>query len=212
MLKLFLIRHGESVANTKGIYQGQSVDTVLSALGRRQAHLLAKRLTKEKIDTVFTSPLARAKETAAALSRGGRIEVIEDERLLEINHGKWEGKDKDAVRKNWGRLLTLWRTRPYRVQMPNGENLETVSRRVASFLSYLEKNYPDEALVIVGHDVGLRLMVTKALSLPDSKFWSFNLDNCSLTTLVVGSPLKISTLNETAHLRSRRSRLDRQAR
>lgn len=211
MTKLFLIRHGESVANTQGIYQGQSVDTPLSALGRRQTRLLARRLAGEKIAAVFTSPLARARETAAALSRRGEIKVIEDTRLLEINHGRWEGKDKNVVQKNWGHLLALWHKHPHKVRMPGGENLAQVRRRVTAFLNSLEKSYRNQALIIVGHDVVLRLMVVQALRLPADKFWSFALDNCALTVVVGGSPLKVLTLNDTSHLRDFCSRLDRQA-
>lgn len=70
MLTLILARHGESVANRRGIYQGQTYDTALTALGKRQARVLSKRLKDHKVEGVFTSPLGRALETAKIVAAG----------------------------------------------------------------------------------------------------------------------------------------------
>lgn len=58
MAKIFFIRHAESIANTQGIYQGQTYDTPLSPLGVRQARLLAQRLARENLSFVIASPSA----------------------------------------------------------------------------------------------------------------------------------------------------------
>ncbi len=212
MGKMLLIRHGESLANRAGIYQGQSVDTSLSLLGRRQASLLVDRLKSEKVGYLLTSPLKRTSETARFILKNNNTRFIEDLRLLEINHGSWEGLHKEAVMKRWTGLTKTWKTAPHKAQMPNGENLQAVARRVNHFVRDLEKNYHNKTVAIVSHDVILRVLICKALGLPLSRLWAFELDNCSLSVITFDRSLRVLTLNETAHLKQFRSCVDGQAR
>src|SRR6185436_91891 len=67
-MRLIIVRHGESEWNRVGRYQGQC-DAPLSDLGLRQAEALARRLSDEPLDVIFTSPLQRAAKTAEAIAR-----------------------------------------------------------------------------------------------------------------------------------------------
>lgn len=211
MGEMLLIRHGESLANRAGIYQGRSVDTSLSSLGKRQAGLVASRLKDEKVACVFTSPLKRTQETANIILRASGVKLIKDRRLLEINHGCWEGKSRDVVSLKWRPLLDIWKKAPHKAQMPNGESLQDVAQRVDHFVCDLEKNCQNQTVAVVSHDVILRVLICKAFGLSLSCLWSFELDNCSLSVLSFGSQLRVLTLNETFHLKQFRSRVDRQA-
>lgn len=68
LLRILLIRHGETDHNVKGIIQGQ-LDTPLNALGRIQASLLGKALGSEKIDDIYASPLQRAADVSTHCAR-----------------------------------------------------------------------------------------------------------------------------------------------
>lgn len=85
------VRHGETNANLERRVQGQT-DWGLNEHGRRQADLLATWYGRQ--DTVFTSPLGRATETAAAVAAGRATEVAE---FAELSFGSWEGKTFDEV-------------------------------------------------------------------------------------------------------------------
>ena len=65
---LFLVRHGETDYNRKGIVQGRGVDTPLNEKGLQQAQALARRMTDEAIDAVHSSPLTRALQTARCVA------------------------------------------------------------------------------------------------------------------------------------------------
>ena len=88
MTTLLLVRHGETDWNRDGRWQGQS-DTPLNELGRRQARELAEQL--DGVDVVYSSDLARARETAEILAERAGVEVRLDPRLRERGFGAWEG-------------------------------------------------------------------------------------------------------------------------
>ena len=130
MAKIYLVRHAESVANTQGVYQGQTHDSDLSPLGHRQAQALARRFAGGHIDTILTSPLCRTRQTAAALGS-----VIDEPALLETNHGLWEGLSKSDIAARWPELYALWLTRPSLVEFPGGEKFVDTADRAQTWLN-----------------------------------------------------------------------------
>jgi len=93
MLRLLLVRHGESVWNEEERIQGQQ-DIPLSENGRRQAVALGERLRDVRIDACFSSPLKRATETAELILKasGNSLPIVTLPELMERNFGEWEGK------------------------------------------------------------------------------------------------------------------------
>lgn len=211
MLKLILVRHGESVANRQGIYQGQTYNTTLTVLGKRQARVLSKQLKNYKIDTIYTSPLKRALETAKIIVAGLGIPIITNENLLEINHGDWEGRTKAKVKRLYPNIFAQWKREPDKTIMPNGEDLTTVLKRTRRFLRNLKQDHQAGTFLIVAHDTVLRVMIAEVLGLPLSNIWRFRLDNAALTIVQWGSQGKLLTLNNTEYLIGNQSDTDRQA-
>ena len=94
------LRHGESIGNAESRWQGQS-DYALTERGRAQARALAERWKSEhaKFDLVITSPLVRAKETAAIIASALDVDIETDPLLLERNIGEMEGLTAEEVRR-----------------------------------------------------------------------------------------------------------------
>ncbi|MBA2718711.1 MAG: histidine phosphatase family protein [Chloroflexi bacterium] len=146
---LVLVRHGESEAIVERRFQGR-LETPLSATGRRQAALIARRLARP-LDppalplpvgsplAIVHSPLGRAAETAAAIRDAAAapgafatsIPLRSDERFLEIGQGDWEGVPADEITARHGELLARWRRTPTLAWAPGGERLAEVRERVA---------------------------------------------------------------------------------
>lgn len=82
-MKIYLVRHGESIANAKGIHQGQKIDTSLSKKGLEQAKKIAERLKDENFETIYSSDLKRAYETAKEIAKFHKLKIIKDKRLRE---------------------------------------------------------------------------------------------------------------------------------
>ena len=145
---LVLVRHGESELIVQGRFQGQA-ESPLSALGRRQAALVAGRLAQPLATpalpvpdvpplAIVHSPLGRAAETAVAIEAASRaddafgrpIPLRADDGLLEIGQGDWEGLLGTEIEANDGERLATWRQRPTEAWAPGGERLADVRARV----------------------------------------------------------------------------------
>ena len=204
---IYLIRHGESVANKQGIYQGQSIDTGLTELGIKQARAAAKALTGLKFKTIYTSPLIRAKETAQMIGNQTGLPILTNIKLLEINHGSWEGKKINEFNQTEQKLLNRWRKQPDQAQMLKGETLKDVASRCQRFIQSL----PDgQETAVITHDVIIRVMTIMALKHKLKHIWRFALDNGGITT-VSFEPNCLISLNQNFHLNRIKSLLNRQA-
>ena len=213
MVRLILVRHGESIANKEGIYQGQTYDTGLTKRGVKQARASAKTLAKMKIDKIISSPLRRTKDSAEIIGRQLKTPVLVEHRIIEISHGEWEGKHKEWVKKSYPDLLETWKEKPTEAQMPNGENMEKVSKRINKFLQAVRKNYDGKNILVVGHDLIMRTMIANLLGLSLDHIWNFQLDNGGITILELGRERtsRLVVLNQSIHLKNLISRVDGQA-
>ena len=90
MTTLLLVRHGETDWNAEGRLQGHT-DRPLTDYGRRQAQQLAEELEREEIDAIYSSDLARARETAQIVGERLALPVELDPELREKDWGTWEG-------------------------------------------------------------------------------------------------------------------------
>lgn len=200
MTKILLLRHGQTNWNKEGRYQGQ-IDTDLSDLGKEQARLLAKALKNIKIDHFISSPLKRAYETACESAKFHNKEVIKDERLLEINHGIWEGKLSSEVEKLDANLLKMWKETPHLVTMPNGENLQNILDRALPCVKEFAKKFDGQTIAFFAHDAVNKVLLAHFLNAPLSSFWNILQDNTCINVIEFNNDLvKIVTLNNTNHL------------
>lgn len=140
-MKLFLIRHGETVSSGR-TYAGRS-DVPLTALGREQARRVAERLQTERVTLILCSPLSRAVETARPLARQQGLEPVLDPAMSEIDFGVYEGRNKTSLE------LSLRKSHS-EVPLPGGESLRDVWGRAGEVLGRLRRR-PDAVCAVVGH-------------------------------------------------------------
>ncbi len=200
MLRIYLVRHGETEWNIQGRYQGQ-VDTDLSTRGKEQGQLVGKALANIRPDYVLASPLKRAKETAAYCAAHHQVEVETDERLTEIAHGTWEGRYSHEIAETDGELLTAWQREPHTVTMPDGESLADVLARVrAAFDDYAQK-YDGKTIFVVAHDAVNKVIIADLMGMDLSRFWQIKQDNTCINVLEHEDGVwRLVTLNNVSHL------------
>jgi len=144
---LVLVRHGESEFIVEGRFQGQA-ETPLSALGLRQAALVAERLAhphdapalplpEGPLRELVHSPLRRTAQTAEALATAMSPSPVArpDAGFLEIGQGEWEGLHRDEIGARYGETLAGWRRTPTKAWAPGGESLAQVAARVRPALT-----------------------------------------------------------------------------
>jgi len=181
-LRLFLLRHGETLWNREGRYQG-CVDTHLSPEGVAQAEAASLALAGRSLAAVYSSPLRRARETARAVAGRHGLPVRADPAFREICHGRWEGFTAEEVRARFPELYGQWRAAPQTVTMPDGESLEQVQERVFEGLRRLESHHDGEAVCLVAHGTPVRLLILAALGLAPERLWAVHCPPARLSEL-----------------------------
>ncbi len=199
MTQVFLIRHGETEWNRLGIFRGSS-EVPLNETGKRQAQALGRYFTAMQLQAVYSSPRARAQETAAAVAgAGGGKGLIQDEGFADIDRGDWEGLSHEKVKAKWPDLYDRWLFKPGEVKFPGGESLETVQQRV--WKSFRRVSGGGGSLAIVSHHVTLRALLCGLLELDLSHFRQFELAPASVSEVRLEHGLwVIHRLNDTKHL------------
>ncbi len=174
-MELVLIRHGESVANVlqkteNGFFCGQW-DCELTDTGRSQARSLKNSEYVKNADLIFSSPLKRAADTAAAFADR---DIIFDARLKERSMGSFEGRRKSDLEQieEYRKYFTNERFTGFRgsftVAAPGGETYSDVTARVSSFLQDLKLKNCKKA-VVVSHYAAIRCMIKVIKGLSDEE-------------------------------------------
>lgn len=212
MLKLILVRHGQTMWNAGSMsgehFRGQ-IDVDLNAVGWTQAQAVADRLAGVDVAAVYASPLQRAIHTAEPTAQGHGLEVAPFGGLLDINYGRWGGRSFDDVVAQWPDLYQQWRTSPHRVQIPGGESLADVRARVSQGLQEIVARHDGEIVVLVGHQVVNKVLICTVLGLDNSAFGRIRQDTCCINRFdYVDGAFSVLTLNEVDHLPSRPPGLD----
>jgi probable phosphoglycerate mutase len=205
--RLLLVRHGVTTWNQEGRFQGR-LEAPLAEEGRQEARLLAERLAAQAEALVLvTSPLARARETAAILAgafgQPAPPHVAEDGRLVEIGQGEWEGRTHDELARTDPERYAAWATTDQ--EPPGAEPIPDALQRVADALQELVAADAPAACV-VSHGGILRLVARHLLAMDAARAWAMDVDNASLSELrreVAGDPWRLVRWNDTAHLLGR---------
>jgi probable phosphoglycerate mutase len=198
---MLIVRHGESEWNRIHRYQGQ-LDAPLSELGQRQAESLAARLRTETLDRIVTSPLQRAAFTAQAIAQHHPDVPLEnDDALLEIHHGEWQGKYADEIHSRYAAGLHEWRWHPTRSQMPGGESFSNVLQRTLDFRERMQAAYAGKTLLVSTHDVIIKMLVADALHMEWDRMNCIWIANASITTIDYSDPVPfLLSLGDNSHL------------
>jgi len=199
--RFILVRHGETTWNREGRYQGQ-IDTPLSPEGMRQSELAAAALKDVPLDACYSSPLSRAFDLAKMCADIHGLAAQKDARLIEINHGEWEGLLADEVKARYPDLLRRWKTTVTDMRMPGGETIfEVRDRAMAAFREYAAR-HAGETVLLVAHDAVNKAVLCEMLGADLGHFWQIKQDNAAINVFEWDDAggWRIVLLNSTTHL------------
>jgi broad specificity phosphatase PhoE len=173
-MRIFLLRHGATDWNEAGRCQGLT-DLELNNIGRAQAAIVARMLAGETLAAVYSSHLARARQTAAAVSLVHGLEVAVEENLHELDHGHLEGLTFDEIKKSHRDFIRVWRERPAEAVVPGGELLVDVAERAWQALGRIvARHRPDDTLVVVSHNFPILSLVCRILGTPLNQYRTYH--------------------------------------
>ena len=182
---LILVRHGESVANAQGLLLGRT-DAALTERGRRQA-VSVRTLLHAPVRALRTSPLGRARDTAALLGIDMPAEV--DDRWIEVDYGEYECQ---PLREVPAEVWNAWRKDPG-FRPPGGETLAEVDARVAAACGELfatdggGARASDGDVLVVSHVTPIKAAVAWALGADAGLSWRLHLQTASVTRIGWGN-------------------------
>lgn len=201
MVRLLLVRHGETEWNEAGRCQGCS-DVDLGATGLKQAEKLRERLAEESITAIYSSDLRRALHTARIIASPHGIEVVPREELREVDFGEFEGLTFEEIKRRYPQV-DWWDIQNPDQCFPKGESVSQLMARVSQFVAELRECYSEGTKLIVAHGGPLRALLCLLLGFRLEHWWSIRLDNASLSIVETCSPgVVISLLNDVCHLRN----------
>jgi broad specificity phosphatase PhoE len=189
-----LVRHAAH-ADLGQRLSGRSPSVPLSDRGAAQAARIALRLARETIAAIHSSPLARARSTAAAIAARLGLGVEVAAALNEVNFGRWTGRRFDDLQgdPSWAR----WNERRASACPPGGETMAEVQARAVSHVERVAAAHPGSGVVLVSHCDTIRAVIAHYLGLSLDNLLRFDIDPASTSSLLVGPwGARILSLNE----------------
>jgi len=198
MIRLIILRHGETYENLKGISQGH-FNSQLTPRGLDQAKLVATRLKDEKIDIAFSSDLDRAMKTCnEVLKFHLGTELILTKTLREQAKGIFEGKSKEERN-----VMLKDKSIPFHEWKPDGgESLVEVWNKVVPLIEELKSEYDGKNILIVSHGGPIACILTYLSNEKIEKTSDFTpRKNTAVSILEIeNEKIKFEFLNSAEHL------------
>jgi probable phosphoglycerate mutase len=207
MIRLVLVRHGHTALNTpegQGQYFRGMTDLPLAEEGVAQAKVTARRMSQQRVDAFYTSPLQRAARTAQILAEPHNMAVTAVPGLSSMSYGDWAGLLSTEVARRWPDLYEEWRRDPFSIRVPGGDSVASFRERVVGAVhEILDRHSDGECVVLVSHEAVCRTLVCALSGLPNHCYWRIRQGLCNLTKFdydPAGHRFTLVEMNDTCHL------------
>lgn len=163
-LKIYLLRHGETVYSKTGGFCGD-LDPELTAEGSMMAEQFAATYAKLPWNAVYVSPMKRTIATAKPLCDACGIEMQIRDGLREIKYGKWEGQTVEFVREKYAQEYINWLTEPAWNAPNDGETSVQIASRSSLIIAEIQEKYKDGNVLVVSHKATIRIILCSLLGI-----------------------------------------------
>ena len=201
-LLIFVIRHGRTALNVKKVFRGH-LDGPLDNIGINQAELTGELLKSINLNTIYTSPLERAVQTAEIIGKhqNNDVQVVPEEGCKDLTYGQWEGKTYEEAKEEYPEIYEVWKKDPRKAVIPGAETLPDAKKRVWGTLENIIANNTLPSIAVVSHRVVNKLLLTSMLGLSESDFWKIQQDTCCVNIIEYKKgEFTILKLNHSTHV------------
>ena len=201
---VLFVRHGTTPSTGK-VLPGRARGLHLSEQGREQAQRAAARIAEVgKIAAVYSSPLERARETAAPIARLAKKTTRIERGLIECDFGAWTGLSLRRLMKKpeW----SIVQRSPSTFRFPGGESFTEMQSRMVGTVDAIRRRHPGRAIVCVSHADTIKAAVAHATGTPLDLFQRIVISTCSVTAILYsdGGPVVLTVNSTGASLRDLR--------
>jgi phosphoserine phosphatase len=202
MTTILLTRHGHVEGISPQRFRGQH-PLPLSEQGLKEAKMTADRIASTwRPAAVRTSPLDRCVTTGRVIAETCGLEAGVSASLLDLDYGDWRWKTYDEVKEQWPRLYERWCSMPHLVRFPSGESLQHIVLRSADAFRTAVESFPNDIIVLVGHDSVNRALLLQLLDQPLSAYWRIAQDPCCINVIECKrGKITVKSINDTSHIR-----------
>jgi probable phosphoglycerate mutase len=190
--RLYLVRHGATNLTAEDRFSGDD-GAELSEEGRRQVMLLGRRLEREKITMIYSSPFDRTMETARIVASQCKVPIETRDALREIGHGHWEGHTRSEVEVGFPDEYASWEEDPFTFAPEGGESGVAVLARALPVIREIVTGHAGGRVLVVSHKATIRLILSSLLGF-DPRGYRDRLDQ---------APASVNVLDFRDHVRAR---------
>ena len=180
MGSIIFLRHGQAKNNTERILAGRTPGIPLTEKGIDQAEKAAKFLEDMNISAIYSSPIERAKSTAQIVGNHNSIDVKIDDRLIELDMGKFTGVPYDEIFSSHGNVFMKFYKGELEIAHNGVETFTDVKKRVLGMVDHVIENHPNENVVLVTHMDPIKAMLSTIVSLSPENLFELIIANASL--------------------------------
>ena len=180
---IIFLRHGQAENNTKRILAGRTEGVPLTKIGIEQAEQIGKYLKPIDISAIYSSPIERADNTAKIVAESNSIDYKLDERLTELDMGKFTRMPYDEIFAKHGNVFLKFYSNDPIISEHNVETFPHVQKRVMDMLDYTIKKHDQENVILVTHMDPIKSVIAKVMDLKPLALFELIIANCSLTII-----------------------------
>ena len=180
MGSIIFLRHGQAKNNIERILTGRTPGVPLTETGIDQAEKAAKFLEHMNISAIYSSPIERARHTAEIVGKHNSLDVTIDDRLIELDMGKFTGVPYDEIFTSHGNVFMKFYNGELEIAHNGVETFSEVKKRILGIVDHVIENHPDQNVVLVTHMDPIKAMLSTVVDLTPTNLFELIIANASL--------------------------------
>ena len=180
---IIFLRHAQAENNAKRILAGRTEGVHLTKTGIEQAELIAKYLKPLDISAIYSSPIERASHTAEIVAKNNSLDHNLDDRLTEIEMGKFTRMNYDDMFAKYGNIFLKFYQNDPVIAEHEVETFPQVQSRILDMVSHIVEKHKNENVILVTHMDPIKSMLSTVMDLKPKALFELIIANASLTII-----------------------------
>ena len=180
---IIFLRHAQAENNTKRILAGRTEGVPLTKTGIEQAERISEYLKPLDISAIYSSPIERASHTAEIIAKNRSLEVVLDERLTEIDMGKFTRMNYDDMFAKYGNIFLKFYENDPVIAEHEVETFPNVQRRVLETVNHVVEKHKNENVILVTHMDPIKSILAMVMDLKPKTLFELIIANASITVI-----------------------------
>ena len=180
---IIFLRHAQAENNAKRILAGRTEGVHLTKTGIEQAEQIAKYLKPLDISAIYSSPIERASHTAEIVAKNASLDYELDDRLTEIEMGKFTRMNYDDMFAKYGNMFLKFYENDPVIAEQEVETFPHVQERILDIVNHIVEKHNNENVILVTHMDPIKSILSTVMDLKPKALFELIIANASLTII-----------------------------